>query len=105
VALNGLDNILRLGEVLAKSQGVAAVNPYAVAVEECYGLDKIEFLQSHENTDVYQKAFDIIERYFGSEDEETNLAPSVDENNQQFQFGAGAGAGREGESQPQPFDF
>lgn len=44
-------------------------NPYANIIEECYGLDKIEFLQSHENMEVYQKAFDIIEHYFGSEDD------------------------------------
>ena len=47
-------------------------------VEECYGLDKIEFLQSHENLDIYRKAFDIIERYFGSEEDDSRIAPSVD---------------------------
>ena len=36
VALNGLENILRLGEQDAKAQGT--VNPYAVVVEECYGI-------------------------------------------------------------------
>ena len=51
------------------------------------GLDKIEFLQSHENVEIYQKAFEIIERYFGTEDEESAIAPSVDENNE-FAFGA-----------------
>lgn len=40
------------------------------------GLDKIEFLQNHENQDIYQKAFDIIERYFGSEEEDPGLAPT-----------------------------
>ncbi|RWS15728.1 Importin subunit alpha-7-like protein [Dinothrombium tinctorium] len=88
VALNGLENILRVGDIIAKSEGGNGVNPYAVMIEECYGLDKIEFLQSHENVDVYKKAFDIIERYFGTDDEEQNVAPVVDENNQQFQFGA-----------------
>ena len=48
-----------LGEQESKESGT---NPYAVQIEECYGLDKIEFLQSHENLDIYQKAFDIIER-------------------------------------------
>jgi hypothetical protein len=32
----------------------SGTNAYAVTVEECYGLDKIEFLQSHENLDIYQ---------------------------------------------------
>jgi importin subunit alpha-1 len=50
------------------------------------GLDKIEFLQSHENMEIYQKAFDIIEHYFGSEEEDARVAPSVDPQEQQFQF-------------------
>lgn len=49
-------------------------------------MDKIEFLQSHENMEIYQKAFDIIETYFGSEEEDTKLAPSVDPHGQQFTF-------------------
>lgn len=52
------------------------------------GLDKIEYLQNHENRDIYQKAFDIIERYFGTDEEDKDLAPQVDENAQQFQFNA-----------------
>ncbi|KAF4533396.1 hypothetical protein B566_EDAN003689 [Ephemera danica] len=35
VALNGLENILRLGEQDTKGTGV---NPYAVLIEECYGM-------------------------------------------------------------------
>lgn len=50
------------------------------------GLDKIEFLQSHENQEIYQKAFDLIEHYFGVEEEDASLAPQVDENQQQFMF-------------------
>lgn len=40
-------------------------------------MDKIEFLQSHENMEIYQKAFDIVDRYFGGEDEDAAVAPSV----------------------------
>ncbi|XP_063238000.1 importin subunit alpha-7 [Bacillus rossius redtenbacheri] len=94
VALNGLENILRLGDQDAKAHG--CVNPYAVLIEECFGLDKIEFLQSHENTEIYQKAFDIIERYFGSEEEDSQVAPSVDQETQQFQFSAEHGLPRGG---------
>jgi len=51
------------------------------------GLDKIEFLQNHENHEIYQKAFDIIEQYFGSEEEEDrSIAPSAGD--QQFNFAA-----------------
>jgi len=87
VALTGLENILRLGETDGKT-GEGA-NPYAVMTEECYGLDKIEFLQSHENREIYQKAFDIIERYFGTEEEDKALAPGMDQASQQFHFSGG----------------
>lgn len=50
------------------------------------GLDKIEFLQSHENQEIYQKAFDLIEHYFGVEEEDASLAPQVDQNQGQFIF-------------------
>lgn len=35
VALNGLENILRLGEQDANVHN--GINPYAVIIEECYG--------------------------------------------------------------------
>jgi importin subunit alpha-2 len=85
VALNGLENILRFGE--AESENTGGSNPYAVIIEEVFGLDKIEFLQSHENMEIYQKAFDIIERYFGTEEEDKDVVPIATEN--QFAFGPG----------------
>uniref|UniRef100_A0A8C9W2S0 Importin subunit alpha n=1 Tax=Scleropages formosus TaxID=113540 RepID=A0A8C9W2S0_SCLFO len=85
VSLNGLENVLRLGEQEAKQNGTG-INPYCALIEEAYGLDKIEFLQSHENQEIYQKAFDLIERYFGVEEEDSNLAPQVDQNQGQFIF-------------------
>jgi len=100
VALNGLENILRFGEQEAKNTGGS--NPYAVIIEEVFGLDKIEFLQSHENMEIYQKAFDIIERYFGTEEEDKDIAPVADSN--QFSFGPGPGG--DGQGQPQQgFNF
>uniref|UniRef100_A0AAR2KEC9 Importin subunit alpha n=1 Tax=Pygocentrus nattereri TaxID=42514 RepID=A0AAR2KEC9_PYGNA len=84
VALNGLENILRLGELEAKRGG--GINPYCALIEEAYGLDKLEFLQGHENQEIYQKAFDLIERYFSPEDEDPALAPAVDLQQQQFLF-------------------
>jgi hypothetical protein len=40
-------------------------------------LEKIEFLQSHENNDIYDRAFRIIETYFGGEsDVELDAAPA-----------------------------
>lgn len=70
VAFNGLENILKLGAAEAKRTN--GPNPYAIMIEECFGLDKIEYLQSHENIEIYQKAFHIIETYFGV-DEDDNL--------------------------------
>lgn len=84
VALNGLENILKVGE--QDAQAIGGINRYAVAIEECYGLDKIEFLQSHENMEIYQKAFDMIEEYFGAEESDPKLEPAQDVNAQQFQF-------------------
>lgn len=84
VALNGVENILRYGEQEARAIG--GINPYTVIVEECAGLDKIEFLQSHNLKEIYKKAYHIIEHYFMSDEEDGKLAPSVSSNSQQFQF-------------------
>jgi len=82
VALEGLDNILRVGEADAKNK--TGVNAYATRVESCSGLDKIESLQNHSNNDVYDKALQIIEIYFGAEEEDQNLAPNQTVNTFQF---------------------
>lgn len=75
VALNGLDNILKLGQQDARTHGTP--NMYALRIEECGGLDKIEFLQGHQNEKVYKKAFQIIENYFSQEDDEGAIMPQV----------------------------
>lgn len=36
--------------------------------------------------EIYQKAFDIIEHYFGTEEEDSRVAPSVDSEHQQYNF-------------------
>jgi len=88
VAINGLEHILKVGDADAKACG--GTNAFAAIVEECGGLDKIEFLQQHENVEIYLKAFEIIERYFGTEnDDDTNVGAS----------GSGDGAN----DQPQQF--
>jgi importin subunit alpha-6/7 len=75
VALNGIDNILKLGQHDARHNN--NINPYALKVEECGGLDKIEYLQGHQNDRIYKKAFQIIEAFFTSEDDDTSLLPQV----------------------------
>lgn len=38
--------------------------------------------------EIYLKAFEIIEHFFGSEEEDSRVAPAVDQEQQQYQFNA-----------------
>jgi len=61
VCLDGIDNILRSGfEEVREDEA----NPYVHLIEQCKGVDKLEELQNHENTDIYQKSVTILEEYF-----------------------------------------
>jgi len=68
VALEGLENILKVGEADAKNHD--GTNLHARYVQEAGGLDKIEALQRHDNHDIYEKAIKILELYFELEDDE-----------------------------------
>ena len=73
VALNGLENILRFGEQESKTTG--GPNPYAVIIEEVFGLDKIEFLQVKLSSEVLRS---FIKNIFSSEPREHgNLSKSL----------------------------
>jgi len=87
VALEGLENILKVGEQDAK-HGNSARNQYADYIEEAEGLDKIEQLQVHQNIDIYEKAVKLLETYFAAEEDDQNTAPTVDPNQQTFNFSA-----------------
>ena len=63
-------------------------------IEECDGVDKIEQLQSHDNEEIYKKALNIIEKYFGVEEEGENAVTSTT-NGQAYEF-AGNNAVPEG---------
>ena len=78
VALEGLENILKVGEAEKELAGPAGVNPFVALVDEAEGLDKIEELQNHTNEDVYDKAVSVLEAFFDVEDgaEVENLAPA-----------------------------
>merc|ERR1712166_1695027 len=65
VALDALDNILRVGADVLTAAGA---NPYAVAIEECGGLDKIEHVQTSPDEKLYQKSYQIISKYFPDEE-------------------------------------
>ncbi|TMW57421.1 hypothetical protein Poli38472_003346 [Pythium oligandrum] len=96
VALEGLENVLRVGE---GQKGVGEFNPMATLVDEAEGVPKIQALQFHANEDIYQKSLKIVETYFqGEEEVEQPLAPTVDASAQQFTFGATGG-------QPSVFQF
>ncbi|CAH1765475.1 10885_t:CDS:2 [Entrophospora sp. SA101] len=83
VALDGLENILKVGE-LEKADGL---NQFALFIEEAGGMEKIHNLQIHDNIEIYKKAYHIIDKYFAEEDEEdANLAPEMDMNTGQFVF-------------------
>lgn len=88
MCLEGLENILKVGEA-DKEMGLnGGVNLYAQIIEESDGLDKIENLQSHDNNEIYEKAVKILERYWAEEEEEQNLLDGVSENTPQgFNFG------------------
>lgn len=90
VALEGLENILKVGEKDAKTSG--GVNLYAQYIEEAEGLDKLEALQNHQNTDIYDKAVKILENYFQAEEEDSSLAPQMDASEAAYQFGTNQSA-------------
>merc|ERR1711916_286305 len=77
VALEGLENILKIVELDAKTMGF---NHYAALVDEADGLEKLDAMQSHQNHDVYQKASSILTRFFAgdSDDEGDFVAPDAD---------------------------
>ncbi|KAK9086245.1 hypothetical protein Syun_028639 [Stephania yunnanensis] len=90
VCLEGLENILKVGEADKEAGKNGGVNLYAQMVDECEGLDKIENLQSHDNNEIYEKAVKILERYWvEDEDEAAAIQDGVDGGQQQgFNFGA-----------------
>lgn len=70
VALDGLENILKVGEMdkEASGEGAEAINRYALFIEECQGMEKIHDCQTNANEEIYMKAYNMIEKYF-SDDE------------------------------------
>mmetsp|Transcript_8127 Transcript_8127/g.28577 ORF Transcript_8127/g.28577 Transcript_8127/m.28577 type:complete len:529 (+) Transcript_8127:70-1656(+) len=75
VALEALENILKVGDAEAKATN--AHNVLAAHVAEADGLKKIEDLQQHDNNDIYEKAVRILENYFGVDEEDINIAPDA----------------------------
>jgi hypothetical protein len=61
VALDGLENILKVGEIDKEAAGPGAVNQYAQFIEEAGGMVSIHNLQHHENLEIYKKCFYIMD--------------------------------------------
>ncbi|XP_077864254.1 importin subunit alpha-3-like [Saccoglossus kowalevskii] len=77
VVLDGINNILKM----------AGDNAQFIAnmIEMCGGLDKIEAAQNHENEEIYKLAYEIIDNFFSTEDDEdAQIAPEISQ--QGFQF-------------------
>ncbi|KAF9620933.1 hypothetical protein IFM89_015330 [Coptis chinensis] len=87
VCLEGLENILKVGETDKEMGESGGVNKFAQMVDDCGGLDKIENLQSHDNNEIYEKAVKLLEKYWlEDEEEEQNFQDGVDGTPQGFNF-------------------
>uniref|UniRef100_A0A1J3CIF1 Importin subunit alpha n=1 Tax=Noccaea caerulescens TaxID=107243 RepID=A0A1J3CIF1_NOCCA len=87
VALEGLENVLKVGE--AERGNTGGDNLYAQMIDDADGLEKIENLQSHDNNEIYEKAVKILESYWAEEEEDDEPNYDAPDNNQSsgFQFG------------------
>ena len=76
VAMEGLNRILKCGkEHFSENKDISE---FASIVEQCDGLAKLEQLQQHPNTQIYEKARNMIETYFQIEpDENENLISMI----------------------------
>ncbi|KAE8671275.1 Importin subunit alpha-1 [Hibiscus syriacus] len=85
VCLEGLENILKVGEAENNLGHTGDNNLYAQFIDDAEGLEKIENIQSHDNYEIYEKAVKILETYWVEEDDEP--LPPGDASQSGFQFG------------------
>lgn len=67
---------MKVGEAEKNLNNTVDVNPYAQMIDDAEGLEKIENLQSHDNTEIYEKAVKILETYW-LEDEDETMPPGT----------------------------
>eukprot|EP00511_Aplanochytrium_stocchinoi_P001499 CAMPEP_0204842746 /NCGR_PEP_ID=MMETSP1346-20131115/47571_1 /ASSEMBLY_ACC=CAM_ASM_000771 /TAXON_ID=215587 /ORGANISM="Aplanochytrium stocchinoi, Strain GSBS06" /LENGTH=522 /DNA_ID=CAMNT_0051981767 /DNA_START=52 /DNA_END=1617 /DNA_ORIENTATION=- len=87
-------DLIKTGDIKINSMLLTALNhilatdpnEYTILVDECGGLDVLEDLQEVEDEDIYNSAVGIIEKYFGSEEDDENVAPNVAETGDSFAF-------------------
>ncbi|XP_031103474.1 importin subunit alpha-2-like isoform X2 [Ipomoea triloba] len=89
VCLEGLENILKVGEAEKNMGRTGDVNLYAQVVEDVEGLEKIENLQSHDNHEIYEKVVKILEVYWLEEEEDETMPPGNNASEPGFQFANG----------------
>ncbi|KAF1815223.1 ARM repeat-containing protein [Eremomyces bilateralis CBS 781.70] len=101
VALDGLENILKVGEhdKEAAAETGEPINRYALFIEEVGGMEKVHDCQNNANEEIYMKAYNIIEKYFSDDEEVANemgdLAPQQGQDGT-FGFGAQSQAPQQG---------
>lgn len=96
VALDGLENILKVGDLDKQAAGgPEQINRYALFIEECGGMEKIHDCQNNANEEIYMKAYNIIEKYF-SDDEEGADEMQAGQNGGTFGFSTSGGEAQSG---------
>jgi importin subunit alpha-1 len=107
VALDGLENILKVGDMDKESgqdgSGGEPINRYALFIEEVGGMEKIHECQNNANEEIYMKAYNIIEKYFSDEEGDAeNMGEAGPQVNQEGHFGFGTANPQQ---QQQNFNF
>ncbi|KAF5786452.1 putative importin-alpha, importin-beta-binding domain, armadillo-like helical [Helianthus annuus] len=87
VCLEGLENILKVGEAEKNLGRTEDTNLYAQMIDDAEGLEKIENLQSHDNNEIYEKAVKLLETYWL--EEEDDVMPPGEVAQPGFNFGGG----------------
>ncbi|PWZ33742.1 Importin subunit alpha-1a [Zea mays] len=82
VCLEGLENILKVGEHDKTMGATGDINVFAQMIDDAEGLEKIENLQSHDNNEIYEKAVKLLETYWMEEEDDAmatagEAAPAV----------------------------
>ncbi|KAI9827355.1 MAG: hypothetical protein M1819_006998 [Sarea resinae] len=99
VALDGLENILKVGEMdkdSATNPAEQNINKFALYIEEANGMEKIHDCQNNANEEIYMKAYNIIEKYFSDEDEAADVSELAPQQGAGGTFGFGAQGQQQG---------
>ena len=88
VVLNGLHALFRVAE------SVNGLANFCIMLEEIGTVDKLESLQNHENEEIYEKAYQLIDTYFSEGEEEKELAPKAVNGALEFNAQNGGGDGQ-----------